>query len=92
MLRDALPEIKMPLPGPKAEAVLKRREEAVPGAIKSVYPCVIKRGEGAMLEDLDGNRFLDWVGGVGVLNIGYSHPEIICAVKEAGRSIFSWHE
>lgn len=88
MLRDALPEIKMPLPGPKAEAVLKRRKEAVPDAIKSVYPCVISRGEGAMLEDLDGNRFLDWVGGVGVLNIGYSHPEIIEAVKEQADQYF----
>ncbi len=88
MLRDALPEIKTPLPGPKAEAVLKRREEAVPGAIKSVYPCVISRGEGAMLEDLDGNRFLDWVGGVGVLNIGYSHPEIVEAVKDQSEKYF----
>ena len=88
MLRDALPEIKTPLPGPKAGAVLKRREEAVPGAIKSVYPCVIGRGEGAMLEDLDGNRFLDWVGGVGVLNIGYSHPEIVEAVKEQSEKYF----
>lgn len=88
MLRDALPEIKTLLPGPKAEAVLKRREEAVPGAIKSVYPCVISRGEGAMLEDLDGNRFLDWVGGVGVLNIGYSHPEIVEAVKEQSEKYF----
>lgn len=88
MLRDTLPEIKTLLPGPKAEAVLKRREEAVPGAIKSVYPCVISRGEGAMLEDLDGNRFLDWVGGVGVLNIGYSHPEIVEAVKEQSEKYF----
>lgn len=88
MLRDALPEIKTSLPGPNAQAVLKRREEAVPGAIKSIYPCVIERGEGAMLEDLDGNRFLDWVGGVGVLNIGYSHPEIIEAVKEQSEKYF----
>jgi len=88
MLRDALPEIKTPLPGPKAQAVLKRREDAVPGAIKSVYPCVIERGEGAMLEDLDGNRFLDWVGGVGVLNIGYSHPEIVEAVKVQSEKYF----
>lgn len=88
MLRDALPEIKTPLPGPKAKEVLKRREEAVPGAIKSIYPCVIGRGEGAMVEDLDGNRFLDWVGGVGVLNIGYSHPEIVEAVKEQSEKYF----
>lgn len=88
MLKDALPEIITPLPGPKASAVLKRREASMPGAIKSLYPCVIKRGEGAMIEDVDGNRFLDWVGGVGVLNIGYSHPELVEAVKEQSEKYF----
>lgn len=88
MLKDSLPEINTPLPGPKASAILKRREEAMPGAIKSVYPCVIHRGEGAMIEDVDGNRFLDWVGGVGVLNIGYSHPELIEAVKDQSEKYF----
>lgn len=88
MLKDALPKINTPLPGPKAAAILERREAAMPGAIKSVYPCVISRGEGAMVEDVDGNIFLDWVGGVGVLNIGYSHPELIAAVKEQSEKYF----
>jgi 4-aminobutyrate aminotransferase/(S)-3-amino-2-methylpropionate transaminase len=72
----------MSLPGPRAKALLERRGEAVPGAIRCDYPVVIARGEGAMLEDVDGNIFLDWVGGVGVLNIGYSHPEVVEAVRE----------
>ncbi len=88
MLKDALPKIKTPLPGPKAAAILERRAAAIPGAIKSVYPCVIKRGEGAMLEDVDGNVFLDWIGGVGVLNIGYSHPEVVEAVKAQSEKYF----
>lgn len=88
MLRDSLPKIITPLPGPKASAILERRKEAIPGAIKSVYPCVISRGEGAMLEDVDGNIFLDWVGGVGVLNIGYSHPELVEAVKAQSEKYF----
>ncbi len=88
MLKDALPKINTPLPGPKASAILKRRKEAMPNAIKSVYPCVINRGEGAMIEDVDGNIFLDWVGGVGVLNIGYSHPELVEAVKEQADKYF----
>lgn len=88
MLRDALPKIITPLPGPKAKEVLARRAEAMPNAIKSIYPCVIKRGEGAMFEDVDGNILLDWVGGVGVLNIGYSHPELIEAVKEQSEKYF----
>ena len=69
-LREALPKIVTEtLPGPKAQAVIDRRKEATPAAIRCSYPVVIKRGEGAMVEDVDGNYFLDWVGGVGVLNM-----------------------
>lgn len=82
MLRTALPEIVTgTLPGPKAKEIIDRRAAAVPGAIRCAYPVAIARGEGAMIEDVDGNRFLDWIGGVGVLNIGFSHPEIVEAVK-----------
>ncbi|MDR3145908.1 MAG: aspartate aminotransferase family protein [Treponema sp.] len=87
-LRDALPEIKTELPGPKSKALIARRLEALPGAIRCVYPVAISRGEGAMLEDLDGNVFLDWVGGVGVLNIGYSHPEVVKAVQDQAAAYF----
>lgn len=76
------------LPGPKAKELIDRRSQAVPSAIRCVYPVAIARGEGAMLEDVDGNRFLDWIGGVGVLNIGYSHPEIIAAVKAQADEYF----
>lgn len=83
MLKEALPKIVTEsVPGPKAQEVLRRRAECMPGAIRSVYPCVIKRGEGAMFEDVDGNIFLDWVGGVGVMNVGYSHLKINAAIKE----------
>ncbi|MDO4553186.1 MAG: aspartate aminotransferase family protein [Bacillota bacterium] len=88
MLRDALPKIITPLPGPKAQAIIERRAKAMPNAIKCGYPCVIARGEGAMFEDVDGNIFLDWIGGVGVLNIGYSRPELIDAVKAQSEKYF----
>jgi 4-aminobutyrate aminotransferase/(S)-3-amino-2-methylpropionate transaminase len=89
MLRTALPEIKTAaLPGPKAQAMIDRRAAAVPSAIRCVYPVAIARGEGAMIEDVDGNTFLDWIGGVGVLNIGYSHPEIVPVVKEQADKFF----
>lgn len=82
MLREALPEIVTEtLPGPKAQEIISRREKAVPLAIRCGYPVVMKRAEGAMIEDVDGNRFLDWIGGVGVLNIGHCHPEVVEAVK-----------
>jgi len=88
MLRDALPKVTMNLPGPKAKEVIERRAVAMPNAIKCGYPCVIARGEGAMFEDVDGNIFLDWIGGVGVLNIGYSNPELIEAVNEQSKKYF----
>jgi 4-aminobutyrate aminotransferase/(S)-3-amino-2-methylpropionate transaminase len=86
MLKDELPKVQTALPGPKAKALIARRAEAIPAAIRCAYPLVISRGEGAVFEDPDGNIFLDWVGGVGVLNIGYSQAEVVRAVREqAGR-------
>lgn len=90
MLREELPEIITDhVPGPKAEALLKKRDEALPKALCGyTYPICIKRGEGAVLEDVDGNKFLDFIGGVGVLNIGYSRPEVVEAVKEQAEKYF----
>ena len=76
------------VPGPKSKEVLERRKNATPAAIGTVYPVTIAKGEGAMIEDLDGNRFLDWIGGVGVLNAGYSQPEMVEAVKAQAEKFF----
>ena len=89
MLKNDLPKIiSESLPGPKAKKIIERRKEAVPSAIKCVYPVVIERGEGAVIEDEDGNKFLDWIGGVGVLNVGFGHPEIIEEVKKQSEKYF----
>lgn len=89
MLRTDLPEIiTETLPGPKAQAIIDRREAVNPSAIKCVYPVVIEKGEGAMIQDVDGNKFLDWIGGVGVLNIGFSQPEVVEAVKAQAEKYF----
>lgn len=89
MLKDSLPSIvTKTVPGPKAAALIQRRKNAIPDAIGCVYPATIKEGAGAVFEDLDGNIFLDWIGGVGVLNIGYSHPEIVPVVKEQAEKYF----
>lgn len=89
MLKYALPKIfTKQLPGPRAEAIIQRRKNIIPDAIRCIYPCVIKRGEGAMIEDVDGNIFLDWVGGVGVLNVGHAHPDVVAAVKKQTDNFF----
>ncbi|MDR1816152.1 MAG: aspartate aminotransferase family protein [Clostridiales Family XIII bacterium] len=87
-MREALPKIQTELPGPKAKAVLDRRAQIMPPAIKSIYPLVMERAEGAMIEDPDGNVFLDWVGGVGVMNVGYTQPELVEAVREQAGKYF----
>lgn len=88
-LRKALPKIKTKtLPGPKAQAIIDRRAKAIPNAIRCGYPLVVNRGEGAMVEDIDGNIFLDWVGGVGVLNVGYCQKPMIDAVKAQADKYF----
>ncbi|MDD4372255.1 MAG: 4-aminobutyrate--2-oxoglutarate transaminase [Anaerostipes sp.] len=89
MLRTDLPEIiTESLPGPKAKALIERRKSVNPSAIRCIYPVAIERGEGAIIQDVDGNKFLDWIGGVGVLNIGFSHPEVVEAVKAQAEKYF----
>lgn len=89
MLRESLPRIiTETVPGPKSKALIERRQSATATAVGCAYPVAIARGEGAMIEDLDGNYFLDWIGGVGVLNVGYSQPEIVDAVKEQAERFF----
>ncbi|MFI3115188.1 MAG: aspartate aminotransferase family protein [Clostridia bacterium] len=90
MLKNALPKIITDkVPGKKAQELIDRKVNAVPKALAgNTYPLAIKRGEGAMVEDLDGNIFVDFIGGVGVLNIGYSHEEVVSAVKEQADNFF----
>ena len=89
MLKNELPKIiTSELPGAKAKEIIARRGKAVPNAIRCIYPCVMARAEGAMIEDVDGNLFLDWVGGVGVLNVGHCHPKLVRAVQEQAENYF----
>lgn len=87
-LRNSLPKIITTIPGPKAKELIKLRQENVPVGVSSGVPTFIERGEGAMFEDVDGNIMLDFVGGIGVLNIGYSNPEVIEVVKEQVSKFF----
>lgn len=83
MLNQELPKIvTATVPGPKAAEIIKEREINTPAAIRCIYPCVMSKAQGAIIEDVDGNRFLDWIGGVGVLNVGHAHPEVVAAIKE----------
>ena len=87
-LNTSLPCVKTELPGPVSKELFAQRTKEVPQALGTMYPVTIKRGAGAMIEDFDGNLFLDFIGGVGVLNIGYSHPEVIEVVKNQSDLFF----
>lgn len=82
------PEIKTPLPGPKARAIIERDKQFVSPSYTRDYPFVIARGEGAVVEDVDGNRFLDCAAGIAVNSTGVSHPDVVKAISEqAGKFI-----
>jgi len=85
-----LRELKVvtPLPGPKSQELMELRRKNVPDGVSFGAPIFIKRGQGAMFEDVDGNVLMDFAGGIGVLNIGYSHPEVVEAVKEQAEKYF----
>ena len=77
------PRIVTPPPGPKARAVVAKHDEYASTSLPKEYPLVIARGERAMVEDVDGNRFLDFMAGIAVTSTGYNHPAVVAAVREA---------
>lgn len=76
------PDIKTPLPGPKARAIIERDRARVSTSYTREYPFVMARGEGAVVEDVDGNRFLDCAAGIAVTGTGHSHPDVVAAIVE----------
>src|SRR6476661_9660507 len=77
-----VPDIKTPLPGPKAKAIIERDRRFVSPSYTRDYPLVIARGEGAIVEDVDGNVFLDCAAGIAVNSTGVSHPEVVKAIAD----------
>ena len=79
----AYPRIVTPPPGPKARAVIEKdKTYSSPSYIKE-YPLVIAGGKGAMVEDVDANRYIDWMAGIAVSSTGYNHPAVVKAAQEA---------
>jgi 4-aminobutyrate aminotransferase len=76
------PNLKTPLPGPKAKAIIERDAAFVSPSYTRDYPLVIARGEGAIVEDVDGNTFLDCAAGIAVNSTGVSHPDVVKAIAD----------
>ncbi len=72
--------IQTAIPGPKSKALGDRRARAVSPGVKTLHPIFVERASGATLTDVDGNVFLDFTGGIGVMNVGHARPEVALAI------------
>jgi len=89
--------IRTPLPGPKAQALMARDRPVTTPSYPRDYPFVMARGRGAEAWDVDGNRFLDFMSGIGVASTGHAHPAVVQAIKDAADDFLHissdyWHE
>jgi 4-aminobutyrate aminotransferase len=76
-----LPNLVTALPGPKAQAIIERDGRVLSPSYTRAYPFVMARGEGAIVEDVDGNRFLDFNAGIAVVATGHAHPRVVQAIQ-----------
>ncbi|OUL31898.1 aspartate aminotransferase family protein [Nostoc sp. RF31YmG] len=76
-----VPSLVTSLPGPRAQAIIERDRAVTSPSYTRDYPLVIARGEGCMVEDVDGNVFLDMTAGIAVTNTGHAHPEVVAAIQ-----------
>ena len=80
--------IRTEIPGPKSRELMRAREQVVPRGVYHATPVFIASGSGAAMEDVDGNRYLDFAGGIGVLNVGQCAPAVTAAIqRQAGRFV-----
>src|SRR3954466_10424384 len=80
-VRRDLPVLTGPLPGPRARAIIERDARVISPSYTRCYPLVAEKGEGAIIEDVDGNRFLDFNAGIAVVATGHCHPRVVQAVQ-----------
>jgi 4-aminobutyrate aminotransferase len=76
------PDIRTPLPGPKAAELIARDAKSMSPSFTRSYPFVMDHGRGCWVTDVDGNRFLDFTAGIAVVTTGHSHPKVVAAIKE----------
>jgi 4-aminobutyrate aminotransferase len=81
-----LPQLITSIPGPKAQAIVARDEAVLSPSYTRPYPLVVAHGDGAIVEDVDGNRFLDFNAGIAVVAAGHCHPKVVEAIRtQAGK-------
>lgn len=75
-------KVRTKLPGPKAKRIIQEDDKYISPSYTRAYPLVVKQAKGMMVEDLDGNQFLDFTAGVAVCSTGHAHPQVIKAMKK----------
>jgi 4-aminobutyrate aminotransferase / (S)-3-amino-2-methylpropionate transaminase / 5-aminovalerate transaminase len=75
-------QLRTPIPGPKSREWMQRRQAAVARGVSHATPIFAAHAEGATIEDVDGNRFLDFAGGIGVVNVGHRAPSVVDAIRK----------
>ncbi|MBV8562533.1 MAG: aminotransferase class III-fold pyridoxal phosphate-dependent enzyme, partial [Actinobacteria bacterium] len=75
-------ELVTEIPGPRSQAILDRKDRVVADPLSLYLPVVAAEAHGSTITDVDGNRFIDFTGGVGVMNVGHSHPRVVEAIQE----------
>ena len=81
-MTTAVPNIKTKLPGPNAQRVLEGDAKYLSPSYTRSYPLVAKRGRGLIIEDVDGNEFLDFSAGIAVVSTGHCHPQVVAAIQK----------
>jgi len=82
MIDTRLPQLVTSLPGPNASRILELDRQYVSPSYTRSYPLVARRGRGAMVEDVDGNIFLDFAAGIAVVATGHCHPQVVAAIQQ----------
>jgi 4-aminobutyrate aminotransferase/(S)-3-amino-2-methylpropionate transaminase len=82
MVATRVIDLRTEIPGPRTREILDRESRAVARPLIVHAPLVAASARGSAITDVDGNTFLDFVGGVGVLNVGHSHPKVVRAIQE----------
>src|SRR5215468_6553627 len=75
-------ELRTEVPGPRSREIAERKERVVADPLGLYLPIMVAEGRGATVTDIDGNTFIDFMGGVGCLNVGHAHPRVTAAVQE----------
>src|SRR5215468_11180187 len=84
---EKLPRLVTELPGPKARQVIESDRRYISPSYTRSYPLVAKSASGAIVEDVDGNRFLDFSAGIAVCSTGHCHPDVVRAIQQQAASL-----